>query len=122
MLIEPNATVLLYFKLISLFEGGTIGLFTGMSFLSMIEVLFWVSKILISSCFMQKPSRANKNQQNSVTNRQKVYAKVKTFFEVSSTHGLVYFFKSLTIVERGFWIFITCIMISMGAIWVNTLR
>ena len=39
-----------YFNLKILFVGGTLGLFTGMSLLSIIEIGFWLAKIPIFLC------------------------------------------------------------------------
>ena len=112
-----------------MFKGGTIGLFTGMSFLSMIEVIFWILKI--STTTFCKKSSKNKTQDDIApkkieshpkTRIQAVQESVKMFLESSSTHGLVYFLTNFSMLERMFWVIITAIMISMGAIWINTLR
>ena len=42
----------IFFKL--LISGGILGLFTGMSILSMVEIVFWMFRYLVSSCRIEK--------------------------------------------------------------------
>ena len=49
-----------YQKITGFFSGGTLGLFTGMSILSLFEVVFWFMKSL--STFLKVPARSKKRR------------------------------------------------------------
>ena len=65
------------FSKIKYFIGGTLGLFTGMSLLSMIELLFWFSKAIIKGALMFRP--INSIRKTSVRRiKQKYEPRIKT--------------------------------------------
>ena len=49
-------------KVLQIVSGGNLGLFTGMSILSMIEIAFWITRIIFHACPGQRrPKSKNEN-------------------------------------------------------------
>ena len=55
----------IYFEIIFYLLGGNFGLFTGMSFRSLLELLYWISKVICRIPFKLNPNQRLNNREAS---------------------------------------------------------
>ena len=99
------------FSLYTLTPGGTAGLFAGVSLMSLVEILFWLLRLV---CCRPIPSSATEEIDSKKTvGKVSVLVKaVRTYCERSTVHGFGYIpDRGLTKLENTIWGILTLIFL-----------
>jgi hypothetical protein len=95
------------------FLGGTASLYIGISFISIIELAFWIFQ------GWKGKSRNASTEEETISDRTQLSRELTNYANLCTVHGVKYLTKGYAPLERIFWFFAVSLMLIIGSIQVR---